>query len=182
MEQFKGQSIIDFMKVFPDDASRKRYLADLKWHDGFECSKCGHNSGHRRSGGHGYFCYKCQHVENLPTGTLFHRVKFGCQKASVTTYKWNDYAPLKQAYDIAQVPRNGGKNFKELLLITHHIKSWIKTIPTHASKHHMDKYLNEFSFRLNRSWSKQSIFHRTIERMLYYKPYYHSQIIENLSV
>lgn len=288
------------MKAFPDDASCKRYLADLKWHDGFECSKCGHDSGHHRSD-HGYFCYRCQHVESPTAGTLFHKVKFGLhkafciafemstsgkgassiqmgkrfgirqgtawffmqkvrkamessqkwplselvhvdefvvggheegkrgrsyntrktkvivgvelsekrgikrayaqviddysaasftpfferhisQKASVVTDKWTGYSPLKQAYNIAQVPSNNGKNFKELHLIVHQIKSWIRTIPTHASKHHMDKYLNEFSFRLNRSRFKQSIFHKTIERMLHHKPYYHSQIIENLSV
>ena len=300
MEQYKGQNIIDFMKAFPDDVSCKRYLAYLKWHDGFECSKCGHHSGHRRKE-HSYFCYKCQHVESATAGTLFHKVKFGLQKAfciafemstsskgvssiqmgkrfgirqgtawffmqkvrkamessqkwplselvhidefvvggqeegkkgrsyntkktkvivgvelnekrgikrayaqviddysaksftpfferhiskkaSVVTDKWTGYNPLKQVYDITQVPSNNGKNFKKLHLVIHQIKSWIRTIPTHASKHHMDRYLNEFSFRLNRSQFKQSIFHKTIERMLKHKPYSHSQIIENLSV
>jgi hypothetical protein len=44
MEVFKGQNIIDFGKAFPDDISCATYLADLKWHDGFTCKKCGHTS------------------------------------------------------------------------------------------------------------------------------------------
>ncbi len=300
MEQFNGQNIIDFLKAFPDDGSCKHYLADLKWQDGFQCAKCGHESGHRRKD-HGYFCYRCSHIESPTSGTLFHRVKFGLHKAfciafemstsskgissiqmgkrygirqgtawffmqkvrkamessqkwplselvhvdefvvggyeegkkgrsyntnktkvivgvelnekrgikrayaqviddyssksftpffeqyiskdaRVVTDKWRGYSPLKKDYDITQIPSGNGKNFKELHLVIHQIKSWIRTIPTHASKHHAKKYLDEFSFRLNRSQFKQSIFHKTIERMVKHKPLYQYQIIGNLSV
>ena len=80
MEIFKGQNIIDFGKVFPDDASCQAYLAQLKWKDGFTCTKCGHTSGCEKSG-HKYHCYRCNHVESATAGTLFHRVRFGLRKA-----------------------------------------------------------------------------------------------------
>jgi len=35
MEELTGQNIINFMKVFPDDTSCKRYSTVLKCHDGF---------------------------------------------------------------------------------------------------------------------------------------------------
>lgn len=294
MVQFEGQNIIDFLKAFPNDDSCKRYLADLKWKDGFQCSKCGHNSGHQRKD-HSYFCYRCDHVESPTSGTLFHKVKFGIHKAfciafemsasskgissiqmgkrygirqgtawyfmqkvrkamessqkwplsklvhvdefvvggqeegkqgrsyntkktkviagvelnekrgvkrayaqviddyscksftpffeqhiskdaTIVTDKWRGYTPLIKDYNIEQIPSNKGKDFKELHLVIHQIKSWIRTIPTHTSKYHMKKYLDEFSFRLNRSQFKQSIFHKTIERMVKHKPVYQYQI------
>ena len=80
MEKFEGQNILDFMETFPDDDACKAYLANLKWQDGFKCSKCGHTKGCLR-GDHGYFCYSCHHVESATAGTLFHKVKFGVRKA-----------------------------------------------------------------------------------------------------
>lgn len=300
MEQFTGQNIIDFLKVFPDDASCKHYLADLKWHDGFKCTKCGHHSGYRKKD-HSYLCYQCNHIESATAGTLFHKVRFGLRKAfcivfemstiskgissiqmgkrygirqatawyfmqkvrkamesgqkwplselvhvdefvvggqeegrkgrsyntnktkvivgvelnetrgvkrvysqviddyscksftpffeqhiskeaRVVTDKWRGYTPLKKAYNITQIPSNKGKNFKELHMVIHQIKSWIRTIPIHASKYHMKKYLDEFSYRINRSQFKQNIFHKAILRMLDHKPIFQHQIILNLNV
>ena len=300
MSQFEGQNIVDFLKVFPDDESCLVYLGDLKWKDGFQCVKCGHQSGCQRKD-HGYFCYRCKHIESPTAGTLFHKVRFGLRKAfciafemstsskgissiqmgkrygirqgtawffmqkvrkamessqkwplcelvhvdefvvggqeegkkgrsyntqktkvivgvelnqkrgikrvyaqviddyssksftpffeqhiskdaKIVTDKWRGYTPLKKQYNIDQIPSNIGKNFKELHLIIHQIKSWIRTIPTHASKFHMKKYLDEFSYRINRSQFKQTIFHKIIERMVKHKPVYQYQIIQNLSV
>jgi len=103
------------------------------------------------------------------------------KNAKVVTDKWTGYAPLKNQYNIEQVHSNKGKNFKELHLVIHQIKSWIRTIPTHALKHHMNRYLNEFAFRLNRSQSKQTIFHKAIERMVKHQPIYQYQITQNLN-
>ena len=42
MEQFKGVNLIDFIERFPNDEKCKKYLAEIKWADGFVCSKCNH--------------------------------------------------------------------------------------------------------------------------------------------
>jgi predicted RNA-binding Zn-ribbon protein involved in translation (DUF1610 family) len=80
MEIFKGKNILDFMKVFPDDDSCKKYLSNLKWHDGFNCPKCGHTKGCLKKG-YKYHCYGCGKVESSTAGTLFHKVKFRLRKA-----------------------------------------------------------------------------------------------------
>ena len=80
MEEFKGENILDFMKVYPNNESCKGYLADLKWKDGFECLKCKSKKGCRKSN-HSYYCYGCEHVETATANTLFHDVRFGLQKA-----------------------------------------------------------------------------------------------------
>ena len=50
----------------PNDEACKAYLAKIKWQDGFM---------------YDYQCYGCQHIENATANTLFHKVKFGLQKA-----------------------------------------------------------------------------------------------------
>lgn len=71
--------------------------------------------------------------------------------AQVITDKWTGYAPLKKDYKIIQVKSDPKKNFEKIHLIIHQIKTWIRTIPIHVSKHHMRAYFNEYSFRINRS-------------------------------
>lgn len=299
MEKFEGQNILDFMETFPDDDACKAYLANLKWQDGFKCSKCGHTKGCLR-GDHGYFCYSCHHVEIATAGTLFHKVKFRVRKAfciafematlskgissiqigkrygirqatawyfmqkvrkamesserwpmsglvhvdefviggheerkqgrsyntnktkaivavefnekknikrvyaqviddyssdsfipffkqhiskdaQIVTDKWTGYIPLKKDYNITQIRSSPKKNFEKIHLIIHQIKTWIRTVPVHVSKHHIRAYFNEYSFRINRSQFGDSIFHKLIERMVKQEPLYHSQILQKLN-
>ncbi len=43
MEQFKGTNLIDFIKRFSNEEKCKIYFAEIKWANGFVCSKCNHN-------------------------------------------------------------------------------------------------------------------------------------------
>ena len=72
----KPLSFNDFKKIYPDDAACLKYLADLKWKDGFTCKKCGNNNY-----GHGKFnyarrCTRCGYEETVSTHTIFYRIKF----------------------------------------------------------------------------------------------------------
>ena len=98
------------------------------------------------------------------------------QSAKVVTDKWRGYNPLKKDYEIEQVPSKKGRNFKELHIIIHKIKSWLRTIHAPVSKKHVKSYLDEYSYRLNRSQAKQTIFHNNIMRMVRAKPRFQSQI------
>lgn len=96
--------------------------------------------------------------------------------AKVFTDKWRGYEPLKSTYNITQVKSDKGKNFKKLHIIIHQVKSWLRTIPTHVSKEHIQKYFDEFCYRINRSQSKQTIWHNTIINMIKCQPISHKQI------
>lgn len=102
--------------------------------------------------------------------------------AKVVTDKWRGYAPLKKEYDIEQKYSANGKNFKEMHIIIMQLKSWLRAIPTHVSKWHVQRYFDEFCFRINRSQFKETIFHKTIERMVDKKPIYQQLIKQNVSV
>jgi len=87
-------------------------------------------------------------------------------EADVVTDEWLGYKPISADYNITQIPSNKGTNFKQLHYIIHQIKSWIRTTYSWTHKLHIDKYLDEYSFRINRSIFKDSIFHKLIERMM----------------
>ena len=102
--------------------------------------------------------------------------------AKIFTDKWRGYSPLKSKYNIEQRESKNGKNFKEMHVVIHQIKSWIRTVPTHVSKKHIQSYFDEFSFRINRSIFKETIFHKTIERMIITLPINQKQIVQKLTV
>ncbi|MDO6674501.1 transposase, partial [Tenacibaculum sp. 1_MG-2023] len=101
--------------------------------------------------------------------------------AKIFTDKWRGYEPLKATYNITQIQSNNGKNFKKLHIIIHQIKSWLRTIPTHVSKEHIQKYFDEFCYRINRSQSKLTIWHNSIIRMINNEPMTWKQIKQNVT-
>ena len=102
--------------------------------------------------------------------------------AHIVTDKWKGYLSLAKQYDLERKESNQGKNFKTFHVVVHQVKSWLRTIPVSVEKKHIQKYFDEFCYRLNRSQSKDSIFHKTIERMVTKKPIFHIQITQNLKV
>ncbi len=86
--------------------------------------------------------------------------------AKITTDKWRGYRPIAKAYDITQIDSNGGLNFKALHTMIHQIKSWIRTTYSWVSDFNINKYFNEFCFRVNRSQSKATIFNNLITKMV----------------
>ena len=97
--------------------------------------------------------------------------------AKVTTDVWRGYWPLAKKYDIEQIPSNGGLSFKALHTMIHQIKSWIRTTYSWVSDFHVDRYFDEFCYRLNRSQSKRTIFNNLIVRMVKANKIYQKEII-----
>lgn len=80
------------------------------------------------------------------------------KKAEITTDLWKGYRPIAAQYNINQIESNNGKNFKILHIMIHKIKSWLRATYSWVSEHNINRYLNEFCYRINRSQSKQTIF------------------------
>jgi len=99
--------------------------------------------------------------------------------AKITTDKWRGYRPIAKAYNITQIDSNGGLNFKALHTMIHQIKSWIRTTYSWVSDFNINRYFNEFCFRINRSQSKATIFNNLIVRMVQADKINQKQIISN---
>ena len=98
-------------------------------------------------------------------------------KASITTDLWKGYRPIAKEYEIKQIESNSGKNFKILHIMIHKIKSWIRDVYSWVSDFNINRYLNEFCYRLNRSQSKETVFNNIIKRMVKADKLYQSKII-----
>jgi transposase-like protein len=87
-------------------------------------------------------------------------------QACINTDKWKGYRPLMKDYNITQSDSDNGRSMPQMHIIIHQIKSWLRTIHSWVHPGHIDSYLDEFSFRINRSIFKKTIFHKIIERVV----------------
>lgn len=99
------------------------------------------------------------------------------ENAKVTTDLWRGYRPLFEYYNITQIKSNNGQNFIALHTMIHQVKSWIRTTYSWVSDFNINRYLDEFCYRLNRSKSKATIFNNLIERMVKSDKIYQAKII-----
>jgi transposase-like protein len=97
--------------------------------------------------------------------------------AEVTTDKWKGYRPLMKHYNITQIESNNGLNFKALHTMIHQVKSWIRTTYSSVSEFNINRYLDEFCYRINRSLMKENIFNNLIQRMVVAGKIYQTKLI-----
>ena len=92
------------------------------------------------------------------------------EKAHVLTDKWTGYVPISKRFNIEQKYSDKGGSMKQMHTIIHQLKSWLRSTYSWVHEEHIEKYLDEFSYRINRSIYKQTIFHNLISRMLNAQP------------
>ena len=80
-------------------------------------------------------------------------------------------------FNITQIPSNDGKNFPTLHKVIHQVKSWIRGIYSWVSEFNIDRYLAEYSFRINRSQNKDTIFNKLMKRIVERSPVSQSQLV-----
>ncbi|MBI9039081.1 MAG: IS1595 family transposase [Bacteroidales bacterium] len=91
-------------------------------------------------------------------------------EAQVSTDKWTGYAPISRQFNIEQKYSDKGGSMKQMHTIIHQVKSWLRSVYSWVHEEHIEKYLDEYSFRINRSIYKQTIFHSLINRMVIAQP------------
>ena len=98
-------------------------------------------------------------------------------KANITTDKWTGYQPLKKDFEnLVQIySGDKGGNFPELHRVIMNLKSWLRGVHHHVWD--LQDYLDEYCYRFNRSFMKETIFKNLINRMVYAEPCY----IKNIS-
>lgn len=87
MEQrFKSLSLFEFQEQYTSSDDCLKYLAEMKWKEGFKCRKCGHTHSCDGKAAHSRQCTSCRYVESPTAQTLFHKVKFDLLKAFYIVY------------------------------------------------------------------------------------------------
>jgi hypothetical protein len=73
-------------ELFQSDEKCLEFLADLKWHDGFVCRKCGNTNHCPGKTPYSMRCTRCKTEESASAGTIFHNCKFPISKAFYIAY------------------------------------------------------------------------------------------------
>ena len=93
-------------------------------------------------------------------------------EAQIKTDEWTGYLPLKKNYqNLQQIPSGKkGENFQLMHRSIMMFKAWLRG--THHAVDHLQAYLDEYTYRFNRSMMKIGIFENLLNRMVKHKPVY----------
>ena len=84
---FKDELNIDLAKELFDNSEKVlKFVADMKWANGFVCRKCGHTNFCEGKSPSSRRCTRCKAEESAASHTLFHNVKFPINKAFFIAY------------------------------------------------------------------------------------------------
>lgn len=86
-DKFTGMNSIKFNQYFKTDNDCQKYIADIKWEQGYSCKKCGSTKYIKGSRLHNERCLKCKKDESPTAGTMFDKVKFSLLTAMNIVFK-----------------------------------------------------------------------------------------------
>lgn len=98
-------------------------------------------------------------------------------EAQVKTDVWSGYKPLKKDFtNLTPVPSGKkGENYPDLHRAIMGFKGWLRGMHHHAE--HLQAYINEYTYRFNRSNMKSKIFENLMLKMMAGKPCTYKMII-----
>lgn len=97
--------------------------------------------------------------------------------ARITTDEWTGYRPLDKEFENIKHIKSGrkGENFPELHRVIMNFKGWLRGLHHHVKD--LQEYINEYTYRFNRSFMKGNIFDNIVNRMVKTPPVTYKSII-----
>lgn len=98
--------------------------------------------------------------------------------ANIETDAWSGYKPLKEKFpNLKQIKsEKKAKNFTLIHRVIMGFKGWLRGIHHHAE--HLQAYIDEYTYRFNRSIMKVGLFENLMKRMISGKPITYKMIYE----
>jgi len=90
-----------FRLVIPDESTGLSLLSDIKWDDGFTCSKCGSTNYCKGKSEFSRRCTRCKKEESVTAHTIFHRCKIPLNQAMEIAYLVCNVAAIS-SYEISR--------------------------------------------------------------------------------
>lgn len=106
----------EFKTIFPNDLACMKYLAKLKWEEGYQCRKCKHGSFCDGSKPQSKRCTKCGYDESVSSHTIFQGVKIPLNKAFYILYSFmnrEEKLTLDQLSEMLELRRNTVWHFRK---------------------------------------------------------------------
>jgi hypothetical protein len=95
------QNLAKFKLLFSDDDTCMRLLSELKWKEGFTCSKCGHTNSCSGKSPYSRRCTRCKKEESATANTIFHHCRIPLRKAFEMAYLACTF-PAISSYEISR--------------------------------------------------------------------------------
>jgi two-component system, sensor histidine kinase LadS len=73
-------------ELFENSEKTLKFIAEVKWKDGFVCRKCGHTNFCEGKSPSSRRCTRCKSEESATAHTIFHNIKFPINKAFYIAY------------------------------------------------------------------------------------------------
>ena len=73
-------------ELFEDGEKVLKFIADIKWKEGFVCRSCGHTNFCDGKTPSSRRCTRCKKEESASANTIFHNIKFPINKAFFIAY------------------------------------------------------------------------------------------------
>ena len=113
--------LLDFNRIFPDEASCEGYLRTLREQEGLVCPHCGGTRHHWDRYNKRWQCASCKHVITLRSGTLF-------QSSKLPLMYWFTAIHLltstKKTFSVLEIQRQlGHKRYQPIWEMVHKIRS-----------------------------------------------------------
>jgi hypothetical protein len=86
-DKFTGVNSIKFNQYFKTGEDCLKYIADIKWEQGYKCRRCGNEKYIKGGKLYNRRCLKCKHDESPTAGTMFDKVKFSLLVAFHIVFK-----------------------------------------------------------------------------------------------
>ena len=118
---FRGENELEFIARFGTKESCLEYLAAYKWRDGFFCTSCGCTESYQsQQSKYSQICKSCIRLISLTSETLFHKVKFGIEKAFYIVFKMS---ATTKSISAEQLAKTVGIIRKSALLFQHKVRT-----------------------------------------------------------
>lgn len=119
----KFNSLTDFIRAFPDEASCRKYFEAIRFKEGDYCPHCGNKKINRFADGIRYRCAKCKRDFTIKTGTIFGESKISLQKWFTAIYLLTTRKKGISSFELAQ---NLHTTQKTSWFIDHRIREALK--------------------------------------------------------
>ena len=99
------------------------------------------------------------------------------KEAHIKTDEWTGYKPLDEEFENMTHIKSGkkGENFPEIHRVIMNFKGWLRGLHHHVKD--LQDYINEYTYRFNRSFMKGNIFDNLMNRMVHTLPHSYKMII-----
>lgn len=139
MKTLKELDRATFKTRFETKLSCYQYLAEQKWSNGYFCKKCKHTKHGKGRKPCSKRCSKCDYDESTTSGTLFHKLKFGIDKAFEMLY---EISTSKKGANSIWLAERFGVNQKTAWLFRQKVQKAMESSEQHPLEN--DVHVDEF--------------------------------------